>query len=132
MPAACSDLEQPLPRWRRQLVEFSSKSCCRVVLFCMGFWRPRLVGYENYKKGQEMGAVGVRQLCAQHHPQAGVSGSLAVADTCKQRTWGHVRVSKAAFLMQLPEYALVRCLAVPLVPWDSQPGSRLLTPPTTS
>lgn len=60
--AACSDLEKPLPRWRRQLVEFSSESCCRVVLFCMGFWRPKLICYENYKKGQEMGAVGVLQL----------------------------------------------------------------------
>lgn len=24
----------------------------------MGFWRPKLIGADNYKKGQEMGAVG--------------------------------------------------------------------------
>lgn len=28
----------------------------------MGFWRPRLIGEENYKKGQEMGAVSVEVL----------------------------------------------------------------------
>lgn len=38
-------------------MEFSSESCCRVVLFAMGYWRPKLIGVENYKQGQEMGAV---------------------------------------------------------------------------
>jgi hypothetical protein len=41
------------------VVEVSSESCSRVVLFAMGFWRPRLIGEENYKKGQQMGAVSV-------------------------------------------------------------------------
>jgi 1-acyl-sn-glycerol-3-phosphate acyltransferase len=25
----------------------------------MGFWRPRLIGAENYAKGQQMGAIGI-------------------------------------------------------------------------
>lgn len=54
-----SDLDKPLPRWRRRVVEISSESCSRIILFIMGFWRPRLIGYENYKKGQEMGEVGL-------------------------------------------------------------------------
>lgn len=55
----CSDLDKPLPRWRRRVVEMSSESCSRVVLFAMGFWWPRLIGAENYAKGQQMGAIGI-------------------------------------------------------------------------
>lgn len=64
MCAACSDLDNPLPRWRRRLVEISSQTCTRVVLFTMGFWRPRIIGADHYYKGQEMGAVSIAGVCA--------------------------------------------------------------------
>eukprot|EP00775_Hariotina_reticulata_P010920 gene10919-11075_t len=53
------DLEKPLPAWRRRLVEISSQTCSGTVLRAMGFWWPRVEGLENYRRGQEMGAIGI-------------------------------------------------------------------------
>lgn len=33
-----------------------------MLLLCMNYWRPKVVGRDNYKKGQEMGAVGALQV----------------------------------------------------------------------
>lgn len=52
------DLDKPLAPWRRRGVELSSQTACRVFLAAMGFWRPRVIGAENYAKGQQLGAVG--------------------------------------------------------------------------
>jgi hypothetical protein len=63
-----SDLEKPLPAWRRRVVEISSQTCSGTVLRAMGFWWPRVTGLENYKRGQEMGAV------SDQHPMALLNG----------------------------------------------------------
>lgn len=43
-------------------MEISSQTCCRIVLFVMGFWRPKIIGYENYVQGQKMGAVSTHAI----------------------------------------------------------------------
>jgi len=57
-----SDLDKPLPAWRRRLVEVSSQTCSGTVLRAMGFWWPRVTGLEHYRRGQEMGAVSGHDL----------------------------------------------------------------------
>lgn len=55
--AARSDLEQPLPPWRRRLVELSSRGFCRAMLFAAGFWWPRRRGMQHWEEGRRVGAV---------------------------------------------------------------------------
>ncbi|KAI8464591.1 MAG: hypothetical protein J3K34DRAFT_439899 [Monoraphidium minutum] len=56
--AGC-DLEQPLPRWRRRLVEISSQGFNGVILRCIGFWWPRVKGLQYWEAGKRIGAIGI-------------------------------------------------------------------------
>lgn len=58
-PRARSDLNQPLPRWRRRAVEASSQGWNRVMLFAAGFWAPRVRGLQHWEEGKALGAIGV-------------------------------------------------------------------------
>lgn len=58
-----SDLEQPLPRWRRRLVEVSSSGFNQLMLFSAGFWMPRVTGLEHWEEGKRVGAVGASCAC---------------------------------------------------------------------
>lgn len=51
------DLERPLPRWRRRMVELSSQFWNGVMLFAAGFWWPRVTGLENWEEAKRVGAV---------------------------------------------------------------------------
>ncbi|KAF8069495.1 Lpc [Scenedesmus sp. PABB004] len=53
------DLERPLPRWRRRVVELASQTSTGVFLRAFSFWRPRVVGRENLERGRAMGAIGI-------------------------------------------------------------------------
>ncbi|KAK9807513.1 hypothetical protein WJX72_001238 [[Myrmecia] bisecta] len=50
-------IDQPFPKWRRELVK-ASRHCAGVVLFCMGF-QIHVKGWHNVKKAEEVGALGV-------------------------------------------------------------------------
>lgn len=53
------DLDKPLPRWRRRLVELSSQGFNAVILRCAGFWRPRVTGLQHWEEGKRAGAIGI-------------------------------------------------------------------------
>ncbi|GBF97219.1 lysophosphatidylcholine acyltransferase [Raphidocelis subcapitata] len=53
------DLERPLPRWRRRLVELSSQGFCGAIMRGAGFWCPRVKGLEHWEEGKRAGAIGV-------------------------------------------------------------------------
>lgn len=57
-PPPPSDLEKPLPRWRRRLVKLSSQGFCGAILRAVGFWAPRVEGLEHWEEGKRFGAVG--------------------------------------------------------------------------
>jgi 1-acyl-sn-glycerol-3-phosphate acyltransferase len=56
------DLDHPLPRWRRRLVELSSQTCTSIILAAAGFYWPRVKGLQHLKKGLEEGAI----VCSNH------------------------------------------------------------------
>lgn len=56
--AGC-DLDKPLPRWRRRLVELSSQGFNAVILRLAGFWWPRVTGREHWEEGRKIGAIGI-------------------------------------------------------------------------
>jgi hypothetical protein len=96
----CSDLSKPLPRWRRRMVEISSQTASGMCLRAVGFWNPRVVNYQHYIKGQQIGAVR-RQCslcaCGSIHsvclPESGCTCRCVVAAGTAQHTYQQYMVS---------------------------------------
>jgi lysophosphatidylcholine acyltransferase / lyso-PAF acetyltransferase len=72
------NLDEPLPRWRRRLVELSSRVCTGTILAAAGFYWPRVKGRHNLKRGLEEGAI----VCSNHVSYADAFAVVAAFCPC--------------------------------------------------